>query len=160
MAHLVITRTLPVSLKQGYDYIDDYRTWPRWYSGMLEIVSPAVGHRSRANAWSQPGDVVRFAYRLLGRRVVADMVLEERVPEETTRCTAHVPGLPDVHTTWRFMAAGEDLMTVSVAVRTDEQSSFFGKTIDRLLVPRTVERDLAHSLSNLEDIFGYGGHAG
>ena len=53
----------PISLKEMWDFSMDFNEWPLWYSGMLEIVEPEKG------AWSKPGDSVRIAYKMLGRRI-------------------------------------------------------------------------------------------
>jgi len=46
--------------------------------------------------------------------------------------------------------------TTTVVMGTDEPTSFFGKAVDRMLIPRALERDLSRSLDNLTDIFAVG----
>jgi len=41
-------------------------------------------------------------------------------------------------------------------METEEPTNFFGKTIDRMLLPRILERDLKQSLENLNDIYTVG----
>ncbi len=145
-----MTRTFPVPLKRGFDYMDDFRTWPDWYSNMIEILEPEKGR------WQTPGDEVRFAYRLLGRRLEGRAILDEYREAELVRFHTEVPGIPVVHCDYHYSAAGQEAFTLKVGLETEEPTSFFGKAIDRMLLPIALERDLRHSLENLDTIFTAG----
>ena len=145
-----LTRTFPVPLKKGFDYIDDFRMWPAWYVGMTEILAPEEG------SWVEPADEVRFAYKLLGRHLECVAILEERKEGDLVRFRTEVPGLPVTHFVYHYAEAGSEAFILNVAMETDEPTSFFGKTIDRMLLPRMIERDLASSMENLHDIFATG----
>ena len=142
-----LLRTYPGDAKKAFDYLDDYRTWPTWYTGMLEIIEPD------AAAWDQPGDKVRFAYKLLGRRLEGECTLEEVRTAEYVRFTATVAMVGDVHQEWIYGDAGEDTFTLKAIMETDEPTSFFGKAVDKMIIPRILERDLKHTLDHLEEIF-------
>jgi hypothetical protein len=145
-----LTREFPIPLKQGYDYLMDYKLFPAWRVGMIEILDP-----ERA-AWSKAGDGFRFAYRLLGRRIEGECVLDELREADLVRFTATVPGLPKVHETWHYRATGDDSFELNSVQETGEATNFFGKVIDRTLFPRAIERDLRRTLDNIEDIFSMG----
>ena len=145
-----MSRVFPAPLKQGYDYLMDWRMIPGYRAGVIEIVNP------QTTAWSKTGDSMRLAYRVLGRRIESDCTLNEVREGEMTSFTARTPGLPTVRETWRYAPEGEDSFSVTVVQETGEASSFFGKVIDRTLLARVVEKDLARSLDNLEDIFSVG----
>ena len=145
-----LTRTFPVPLKKGFDYTDDFKIWPSWYAGMTHIIEPETGE------WAAPGDRVRFGYKLLGRHLEGVSILEERVDGEMARFRTEVPGLPVFHFEYRFAAAGSEAFVLKVTMESEEPTSFFGKTIDRMLLPKVVERDLARSIENLDDIFSAG----
>ena len=49
------TREIPVSVKKMWDYGTDPMTWPRWYSGMTEILNPETA------SWEKVGDTVQIA---------------------------------------------------------------------------------------------------
>jgi hypothetical protein len=104
----------------------------------------------------EPGDQVHFAYKLLGRHLEGVAVLEERKEGEVARFRTEVPGLPVIHFVYHYAEAGHEAFVLNVAMETDEPTSFFGKTIDRMLLPRLIERDLARSLENLQEIFAAG----
>jgi uncharacterized protein YndB with AHSA1/START domain len=145
-----LTRTFPVPRKKAFHYLDDFATWPRWYAGMLEILEPD------AAAWDDPGDKVRFAYKLLGRRIEGECTLEEVRAGELVKFTATIPMVGDVHQEWWYRDAGEGAFTLKVAMETGEPTNLFGKVIDKMVVPRILERDLRNTLDNLEETFAMG----
>lgn len=150
MVRTELTHTFPVPLKQAFDYLDDFKLWPNWYSGLTEIIEP-----DRA-AWDKPGDKVRWAYRLLGRRLEGESILEEMKPAELVTFISKVPGLPDVRHEWLYVAAGDKDFVLKVIMETEEPTTFFGKAIDRMVLPRALERDLKQTMENLADIFALG----
>jgi hypothetical protein len=143
-------RTFPVPRKKAFDYLDDFTTWPTWYAGMLEIIEPETA------AWNEAGDKVRYAYRLLGRRIEGECTLEEIREAELAKFTAKAPMVGDVHQEWAYSDAGDSAFTLKVTMETDEPTSFFGKVIDKMVIPRVLERDLRHTLDHLEEIFAMG----
>ncbi len=145
-----LMRTYPVPRKKAFDYLDDFTTWPTWYAGMLEIVDPQEA------AWSLAGDKVRFAYKLLGRRLEGECTLEEAREADLVKFTATIPKVGDVHQEWFYGDAGEGAFTLKVIMETDEPTSFFGKVIDKTVIPRMLERDLRHTLDHLEETFAMG----
>ncbi len=150
MARTELTRTFPVEMKTSWDYLNDPHHWQEWFVNLISVENPDV-------RWSEPGDSVRFSYRLLGRTITGECIIDER--EEPTRIayTARMAGFPDVHHRWDHTDLG-GVISTTVVLETDEPTSFFGKTIDRTLIPRALARDLRRTLDNLEDIFGHGLH--
>ena len=142
-----LTQAFPIPLKKGFDYLDDFRTWPDWYNGMIEIIEPALAK------WIAPGDEVRWTYRLLGRKLEGKAVLDSRVEGEFAVFTTKVEGLPEIHWEYRYAEAGPEAFVLKVVMETEEATSFFGKVIDRTLLPKMIERDLRTSLENLDHIF-------
>lgn len=145
-----ITRVFPVSLKEGFDYLHDFKLWPVWYVGVLEIIDPEKG------AWDKRGDTVRFAYKMLGRRVEGEAIVDEMIDGELVSFTTKVSGLPDVHEEFHYSEVTDDSFKLTTVLETDEPTSFFGKTIDRMVLPRVLERDLRTTMDHLEDIFRVG----
>ncbi len=142
-----LRHTYSVPLKKGFDYLVDFNLWPHWYAGMIEVLDADQA------AWSGPGDEVRFAYKLLGRRVEGKVVLDEYIDGELVRHHSVVAGLPDVAFTYAYAPAGFEAFILKVTMDTEEPDTFFGKAIDRMLLPRVLARDLRRSLENLDDIF-------
>ena len=149
-----IAKMLPVPLKNGFDYLDDYNKWPDWYVGMTEILDAGMAQ------WVFPGDSVKFAYRLLGRRVEGVSTLDEKIDGQFVRFHSDVPGLPRVYHEFHYGTAGDEAFILKVVLETkeDELTSFFGKVIDKTMFPRVLDRDLRGSLDNLEEIFVAGLH--
>lgn len=145
-----LSREFPISLKSGYDYLMDPKLFPAWRVGMIEILD--LEHAT----WSKAGDGFRFAYRLLGRRVEGECILDELREAELVRFTATIPGVPKVHESWHYRAIDEDSFELKSVQETEEATSFFGKAIDGMLLPRVIERDLTRTLDNLDDIFSMG----
>jgi hypothetical protein len=147
-----LTREFAVPTKAAYDYLNSFRSWPAWYAGILEILDPEKG------AWKAKGDKVRFAYRLLGRRVEGVAILEEKREGELTAFHTEVSKLPNVRYEYHYESKGTAACQLRVVLQTEEPTSFFGKAIDRMVLPRVLERDLRQSLDNLQDIFASGLH--
>ncbi len=145
-----MSRDFPVPLKQGFDYLMDITSLPDWRFGVIEVIHP------EETSWSSAGDRLRVAYRLLGRRVESECELDEINEVELVRFTARTPGLPTVHETWQYSPKGENAFGIKVIQETEEATSFFGKAIDRMLLPRVLEKDLNRTLDNLQDIFSMG----
>ena len=143
------TRTMPVELKLGWDYVNDFRHWPDYYAGFDHIVDPDTG------AWNAVGDRVKFAYRLLGRKIEGIATLQERDEGALVKFTAKVPPLPDVIQEWHY-AELNDHFILRVVLETEGATSFMGRLIDGTLLPKALEKDLKRTLDNLEDIFEMG----
>ena len=150
MMRVEMSREFSVPLKQGYDYLMDVKTLPEWRSGLIEVIEP------ESASWHMPGDRMRLAYRVLGRRVETECTLGENKETELVRFSTRTPGLPSVHESWHYTPKGQDAFEVKVIQETEEAESFFGKAIDRMLLPRVIEKDLARTLDNLEDMFSMG----
>jgi hypothetical protein len=142
-----VKRTYPVSVEVGFDYCDDFKTWPLWYSSMTEIIDPEEAR------WYEPGDVVRFGYKLLGRRIEGVAILDELIDGELVRFHTEIPTLPVVHFAYHYAGIEPERFELRVEMETEEPTSFFGRTIDRMVMPRALERDLRASMDNLTDIF-------
>jgi hypothetical protein len=144
-----LTKTMPVPLKKGFDYLNDFKTWPDWYVGMTEVLNPAEAQ------WNIPGDRVEFAYRLVGRRVEGVSTLDDKIDFDFVRFHSDVPGLPRVYHEFHYGPAGDAAFILKVMLETKEEepTTFFGKVVDKMMLPRTLERDLRGSLDNLEEIF-------
>jgi hypothetical protein len=145
-----MTHEYPVPLKRAYDYLMDVKSIPQWRNSLIEVINP------ERTSWHAPGDRMRVAYMVLGRRVEAECTLEENREAELVRFTTRAPGLPSVSECWEYTAKGDDACAVKVTQETEEGTSFFGSTIDRMLIPRVVEKDLNRTLDNLADIFSIG----
>jgi len=145
-----LSREFPVPLKAAYDYLSDWKLFPDWRVGMVEVLNPDTA------AWSKPGDGFRFSYRMLGRVIEGESVIEEIREQEIDRFTSTVPGLGTVTETWLYRPVDDESFSLTVIQEGPEPTSFFGKIIDRTLLPRVIRRDLERTLDNLEDIFSMG----
>jgi hypothetical protein len=143
------TRTMPVELKLGWDYVNDFRHWPDFYAGFDHIVDPEIG------SWNTAGDSVKFAYRLLGRKIEGVATLQERQEGALVKFIAKVPPLPDVMEEWHYRDLNDHFI-LRVVLETGGTTSFMGRLIDGTLLPRVLEKDLKRTMDNLEDLFGMG----
>jgi hypothetical protein len=147
MATVTNSRRYSVSRSAAFSYLTNPTTWPDYYSGVVAVTEPAQ--------FGKPGDTVDITYSLLGRRVEASVTVDEIRDGEMIRHTAVVPGLPDVHQTWTYRDAGDGLL-LEASLTTEEATSFFGRAIDRLVIPRALQRDIDRTLGKLEDVFSLG----
>jgi hypothetical protein len=140
----------PIPLKKGWDYLTDWHLFPTWRVAMFEILEPETA------TWNKAGDSIRFAYKLLGRRIEGVATIDEYKEGELIRLTANVPGLPLVHEEWHYEALDDNKFLLKVVQDTEPTESFFGKVIDKMLMPRALQKDLERTLENLIDIFAMG----
>lgn len=148
MATITQERTYPVGREEAFSYLTNPSRWPDYYSGVIEVDDDAA-------TFDHAGDSVGFTYALFGRRLEGHATIDEVREGELVRHTAKVSGLPDVHQTWRYRDA-EGGFGLQVTLETDESTSFFGKAVDRLVIPRTLQRDIGRTLDRLEDVFALG----
>ncbi len=149
MAKVELVRSFAGDLRVAFDYIQDFTRWREWFAGLTEVVDSELG------GWMFPGDSVRFRYRLLGRTVEGEAILETRTDYRFVQYTAYVPGLPPVTHRWKYKPL-EGGFSITLTSQTEPPSSFFGRTIDNTLVPRALERDVVRTLNNLAAIFRFG----
>ena len=142
MAKVELTRHYATERKDLFAYITRPEEWTRWYNNCIAV--------RRSDAWTTPGDRAELTFRLVGKDIDVGMELREHVPGEHTRVRVRADGLPDVVQSWD-LADADAGTSLSVVLETEESTSFFGKVIDRFLLPKTIERDLARSLDNLHD---------
>jgi uncharacterized protein YndB with AHSA1/START domain len=141
------TREIPVSVKKIWDYATDPMTWPRWYSGITEIIDPETA------AWGKVGDTVKVAYSVLGRRLEFPCTIEEYEEHKLVRFATEMPGpLPRGHQIWHWTDLGDDKMAFEVVMEGEDSTNWFGKLIDKMVLPHIYQRDLKDSLDNLANI--------
>jgi hypothetical protein len=130
-----------------YRWLVQPPNWPRFYNSMTEVMP--------CERFQEPGDEVTFRYRLLGRTVEGTSTLLEWQEGERFVSRAEVPGLPEVkhHWTYEDCEAGT---RVTVVMDTPPVESFFGRVIDRYIVPRQMQRDLEHTLDTIDDLVAAG----
>jgi carbon monoxide dehydrogenase subunit G len=143
--------TLRISMprKKVYDYLIDPKTWTSWMAGLIAVTDPDN------TRWEQPGDTILCRYRLLGRKMETQVVLKENQPAQYTKIHA-TTSVGGVTQEWFYSDTGETSTILRVVYDTDETTSFFGKIIDRTMIPKTIERDLKTTMGNLEQIFAIG----
>ena len=140
---IAVEQHLPVSVRDGFDYITDPVNWPEYWPRLVRVES--------ATRWREPGDRACVVQRILGREVELDMTLVRIEPYRLVEYTSNQRGLPTARHWRHFDQAGEGLayrIAVEYRPRPGWRSLF-----DRFLVRRAVERTLGETLSNLERRF-------
>lgn len=149
MATVTMSRNYPVERSDAFVYLTNPTVWPDYYSGVIEI------RDADSTSFEKAGDAVSFTYSLLGRRVSGRTTIDEIREGEMVRHTTEVSGLPDVHQTWQYRDADSGF-TLEVTMTTEESTNLLGRTIDRLVVPRALQRDVERTLDTLDGIFSLG----
>jgi hypothetical protein len=144
---LEMTRTFPVPLERGWEYVEDFRTWSEWMN--MGVVDP------EGAAWEQPGDTIKMAGSMLGIKFPGSLVLEEKVALELSRTLYRWGGWPDIHVEQRYEAAGPGAFTLHIAAWVDEDAGLFGRSLMWLAttLPVLMQREVRHDLDRLEAIF-------
>ena len=142
MATVDMSREYPTERKALWDQLTDPEQLPTFYNNMIE---------ARSERFTEPGDTVDVTYRLLGRNVAGTITLTDIVPGERLHVRGEIKGLPPVEHDWRYEDT-DDGTRVSVRLETQEVESWLGRSLDRLLIPRQLEKDLSRSLDNIDTI--------
>lgn len=140
MATVEMSREYPVDTAELYEFCTDTRNWPSYYNNMIDATGGKVQER---------GDTATCRYRLLGRTIEVEAEAVEATPGERIMLIARTAHLPDTEQDWRY-ATTADGTRVDVRLHVPEVESWLGRTLDRLIIPRQLEKDLARSLDNLE----------
>ena len=137
-------RRLPVSLRDGFDYITNPVNWPEYWPRLVRIAS--------APRWREPGDRARLVLHLLHRDVELDMTLERIEPYRLIQYTSRQRGLP-VARHWRHFDEIDGELAYRIAVEYQPRSGW-RSLFDELVVRRAVERSARETMINLERRFG------
>ena len=140
---IAVEQHLPVSVRDGFDYITDPVNWPEYWPRLVRVES--------ATRWREPGDRACVVQRILGREVELDMTLVRIEPYRLVEYTSKQRGLPTARHWRHFDQTGDELayrIAVEYRLRSGWRSLF-----DRFLVRRAVERTIGETLSNLERRF-------
>ncbi len=144
MATVEMSREYPADRKELWDRLTDPESWPTFYNNMIE---------AHADRFSEPGDTASTTYRILGRNTNGTVRLLEFEPGERIKLRGELKGLPPVEYEWVY-ADSEGGTTISAHMESVEVDSWLGRTLDRFLIPRQLEKDLARSLDNIEALVG------
>jgi hypothetical protein len=147
MSNVEMSRDYAADRTRLFDHLVEPANWPSYYNGIIEVLP--------YERFQEPGDAVTFRYRLLGRTVEGTATLLELRAGERFRSRAEATGLPTVEHDWTY-EDGDEGTHVRVVMDTPPVDSFFGRAIDRFIVPRQIERDLARTLDNVEDLVAVG----
>jgi hypothetical protein len=145
MPRIEVSRPLPVSLREGFDYITDVGNWRSYWPSLVDIPD------EERISWSRPGDRASVVVSVRGRPVEMRMELEDFSPYEHVIYRSVQDGLPEFHHErhWRDRDAGFDYTLV---IEFEPRRGVAG-LIDRLFVSRTVRGSLEETMDNLERIF-------
>jgi len=145
-----MTRTFPVPLQQGWDYVEDFHTWHEWQN--LEVVDPEECAREK------PGDTVRVAGKMIGQRFPGSLILEEMVSPERSRTLYRWPGWPDIHVEQHYAEAGPGAFTVRLVAYVDDEAGMLGKAAAWVMtnLPFMMQREVRGDFDRLDVVFRKG----
>jgi uncharacterized protein YndB with AHSA1/START domain len=138
-----VEHRLPVSLRDGFDYITDPENWPEYWPRLVRIIS--------VKRWREPGDRARLALRMLRREVELEMRLVRIEPYRLVEYTSEQRGLPGARH-WRHFDASNDELAYRIAVEYVPRPGW-RRLFDQVVVRRAVERTLRETIANLERRF-------
>jgi uncharacterized protein YndB with AHSA1/START domain len=135
-----VEHRLPVSVRDGFDYITDPSNWPEYWPRLVRITS--------ASRWSEPGDKARLVLRMLRREVELEMKLVRIEPYRLVEYTSEQGGLPAARH-WRHFEQTDDELAYRIVVEYQPRPGW-RSLFDHLLVRRAVKRTTRETLANLE----------
>jgi Polyketide cyclase / dehydrase and lipid transport len=134
-----VERRLPVSLRDGFDYIVEPANWPEYWPRFVRL---APGSR-----WRNPGDKARLTLRMMGREVELGMTLSRIEPYRMVEYTSEQRGLPRARH-WRHFDEVRGELAYRLVVEYEPRPGWRG-LLDRLVVRRAVERTARETVTNL-----------
>jgi len=138
--HIEVERRLPVSLRDGFDYITDPGNWPEYWPRLVRITS--------ARRWREPGDEASLVLRMFRCEVELEMELVRVEPYRLVEYTSRQRGLPAARHWRHFDPAGDELV-YRIVIEYEPRSGWRGP-FDQLLVRRAIERTVHETMANLE----------
>ena len=134
---------LPVSAREGFDYITDARNWLEYWPRAVSV--------DPNTRWQRPGDRARVMLRLAGRRVTLDMTLVRIDPYRLVEYTSEQAGLPAARHR-RLFDEREGELAYRIVVEYEPRPGWRG-LVDRSVVRRATERAVRETSANLDDRF-------
>lgn len=147
MQKVTETREYAADRKELFDRLTDPAFWPHYYNGMVA---------AETERFTEAGDVAHFRHRLLGRLMDGEARLLEFDAPNRIRIEAEVKGMPPVEQDWVYEDTEDGGTRIHAVMTTPEVESWFGRTLDRFVMPRQLERDLLRTLDNVEDLLRVG----
>lgn len=144
MATVEMSREFPVERKDLWDRLTDPENLPAFYNNMIEASS---------DRFEEPGDTIEVTYRLLGRNSPGTITMTALEPGERMKLRGEVHGVPPVEHEWVYRDT-EGGTQLDVRMESVEVDSWLGRSLDRFLIPRQLEKDLGRSLDNIEVLIG------
>jgi uncharacterized protein YndB with AHSA1/START domain len=135
-----VEHRLPVSVRDGFDYITDPNNWPEYWPRLVRITS--------ARRWREPGDRACVVLRMLRREVELEMKLVRIEPHRLVEYTSKQRGLPAARH-WRYFEQTDGELAYRIAVEYQPRPGW-RSLFDQFLVRRAVERTLRETMTNLE----------
>jgi Polyketide cyclase / dehydrase and lipid transport len=145
LPRIEVSRTVPVSLKEGFDYVTQIRNWPKFLPGYVGVDDEE--HVS----WGKPGDKLTLRVRNYGRVVAVKMHLDEVQPYVRILARSEQPGLPDFRHE-RYFRDEDGAFGCTNVIAFEPRSGFKG-LIDRFVLPVLIRRNLRKTLGDLGRIF-------
>lgn len=145
MARIEVTRVLPVSVRDGFDFITNVRNWKRYWPSAIELPDPDQ------TSWSQPGDRAKVVVQARGRPVEMSMELHEFRRDECVAYRSTQEGLPDFGHERHFREKNGQL-EYQLVIEFEPRRGLAG-IVDRLFVARAARKAQVETMDNLERIF-------
>jgi hypothetical protein len=134
---------LPVTLREGFDYITDPANWPEYW--------PRFVRMSSLPRWREPGDRAALVLRIAGREVELRMTLTRIEPYRLVEYTSGQRGLPTARHE-RHFAERDGQLDYRISVEYQPRRGWRG-VLDRLVVRRAIGRSLRETIANLDERF-------
>ena len=138
-----VERRLPVTIRDGFDYIIEPSNWSDYWPRLVRITS--------AQRWREPGDRASLVLRMLRREVELELTLVRMEPYRLVEYTSEQSGLPAARH-WRHFEDRDGALTFRIVVEFEPRPGW-RSVFDRLLVRAAVERALRETTVNLEQRF-------
>ena len=145
MPRIEETRNLPISVRDGFDYITNVRNWRSYWPRLVDVPD------DENVSWSKPGDAARVMLELRGRPVEMKMSLDEFRPYELVAYDSTQEGLPVFHHERHFRDR-DGTLEYTLVISFEPRPGLRG-IVDRIFVARVVRGSLTETLDNLEGIF-------
>jgi hypothetical protein len=129
-----------IPVERGFAFITDTANWSRFWPGYVRL--------EEGSSWRGVGDTARLVTRLFGRDRLLTMRIERFEANRLVTYTSTQLGLPDAFHQRRFEPV-EGGFVYRLAVEYEPRRGIAG-VVDRLLLPRGIERAFRRTFAALE----------
>lgn len=130
-----LTRTFPVTRKDGYSFLLDIERWGEW--------TPFEVRHLDTVQFSKKGHRLNVVYSYFGLPIHGTVTLDKVIADELIKTTIRFPGMAAIHSQIELHGTGTHAVLVTASLELEEPGGWLSKSVQWMgLIPLLVRREL------------------